>query len=231
MYRGWICSICAPPIPSIVRVSSYPASMNLCHVGHGLLLHTSISDPNSRKSRATFSFRNMLLRGPCAQMEAILMFAGTCQIEHERKGFVSVIRPRDALLNAAKILAPSLLPKGFEFRFREEGRGSGGDFAWRDYVRGDRQLELHFRWSLGLVRYHIGNQSASHGSYMSELGVWEQCKYPGFSEDPMTAFQGLAHDLSLAEDFLGGPAIFLRRAAAKESPNPASKDADQFPAH
>jgi hypothetical protein len=52
---------------------------------------------------------------------------------------------------------------------------------------------------------------------MNELGVWEQCRYPGFSDDPMAAFEDLAHDLAFAEDFLSGGAEVLRKAAGKET--------------
>ena len=109
-----------------------------------------------------------------------------------------MVDPKEALLDGAKILDPVLLPKGFQFQFRKEGKGSGGNFAWGEFVRKDRRLELHFRQSLGLVRYHVGDQSASHESYMQELGAWDQCRYPGFSEVPAAAFHDLAHDLGVA---------------------------------
>jgi hypothetical protein len=130
---------------------------------------------------------------------------------------IPVLSPKDALLDGAKILDLVLLPKGFRFQFRDEGRGSGGNFAWGEFFRKDRGLELHFRQSLGLVRYHIGDQSASHESYMRELGVWDQRRYPGVSEDPAAAFRDLAHDLGLADDFLSGSASILRTAAAREA--------------
>jgi hypothetical protein len=135
-----------------------------------------------------------------------------------------VFRPQDALLNGAKLLDPVLLPKGFNFHFREAGRGSGGNFAWGEFVRQDRRLELHFRKNLGLVRYHVSNLSASHEPYMRELGVWPQCRYPGFSEDPAAAFHDLAHDLGLADDFLSGSAAVLRKAAVREASDTAEKD-------
>lgn len=130
---------------------------------------------------------------------------------------ISVLDPKEALLDGAKILDPVLLPKGFQFQFRKEGKGSGGNFALGEFVREDRRLELHFRQSLGLVRYQVGSQSASHESYMRELGVRDQCRYPGFSEDPAAAFHDLAHDLGLADDFLSGSAAVLRKAAATEA--------------
>ena len=132
--------------------------------------------------------------------------------------------PKEALLDGAKILDAVLLPKGFRFQFRKEGKGSGGNFACGEFVREDRRLELHFRQSLGLVRYHVGDQSAFHESYMRELGGWDQCRYPGFSEDPAAAFQDLAHDLGLADDFLSGSAAVLRTAAATEASGTAEQN-------
>ncbi len=125
--------------------------------------------------------------------------------------------PRDHLLNGIIVLESVLVPKAFTFRLRGEGKGSGGNFAWGEFVRDDRRLALHFRWNLGLVRYHIGDHSASHESYMRELGVWSRCEYPGFSDDATAAFVGLAHDLLWADDFLVGTGSILRQAAAKEA--------------
>ena len=58
---------------------------------------------------------------------------------------------------------------------------------------------------------------------MRELGVREQCHYPGFSEDPKEAFLGLAHDLAFADDFLTGNGALLRQAAKKESSDNAAQ--------
>jgi len=135
-----------------------------------------------------------------------------------------VLSPKEVLLDGAKILDAVLLPKGFRFQSRKEGKGSGGNFACGEFVREDRRLELHFRQSLGLVRYHVGDQSAFHESYMRELGGWDQCRYPGFSEDPAAAFHDLAHDLGLADDFLSGSAAVLRTAAATEASDNAAQN-------
>ncbi len=125
--------------------------------------------------------------------------------------------PKDALLTGVHILDPVFSPNGFHFEFREEGKGSGGTFAWGEFVRDDRRLELHFRYSLGLIPYHVAQQHASHESYMHELGVRDQCQYPGFSDDAISPFRGLVHDLGFAEDFLSGSATVLRRAAKKQA--------------
>jgi hypothetical protein len=75
-----------------------------------------------------------------------------------------------------------------------------------------------------MVRYHIDDQSASHESYMRELNVWNQCRYPGFSGDAADGFRELAHDLAFANDFLCGDAAVLRNAAAKEALKTAKQD-------
>ena len=123
----------------------------------------------------------------------------------------------DVLRKGAQFVQAVLAPHGFNFEIRGTGSSSGGTFAWGEFVRGNRGLELHFRYSLGIVRYHIADQSASHETYMRELGAWADCRYPGFSEDPMDAFRNLAHDLTVAEDFLFGTGEVLRIASEKES--------------
>lgn len=134
-------------------------------------------------------------------------------------------RPKDALLAGIRELERVLRPRRFRFRFRRAGRGSGGDFAWGEFVHRNRRLELHFRQGLGLVCYHLGEQSVSHEAYMRELGVWDQCLYPGFSADPMRAFNDLAHDLCFADDFLVGSATILQQAATKEAAATAARTA------
>ncbi len=88
----------------------------------------------------------------------------------------------------------------------ESGDGSGGRFARTDYVRGDRRLELHFRYSLGLVTYYLGAVAISHEAYMrTVLGPRGNNQYPGFSEDPLDGFRHLRHDLQrYCDDFLSG---------------------------
>lgn len=51
---------------------------------------------------------------------------------------------------------------------------------------------------------------------MRELGVKQQCRYPAFSQDPLAAFDDLAHDLQFASDFTGGTGEILIRAAQHE---------------
>jgi hypothetical protein len=139
---------------------------------------------------------------------------------------MSVASPKSALLHGSEILEEVLAPKDFHFQFRGEGKSSGGTYAWGEFVRGDRRLELHVRFNLGLVRYHVGTESASHDYYMRELGVRERCHYPGFSEEPKDAFLGLAHDLAFADDFLTGTGDLLRQAAMRESSDDATRNAD-----
>ncbi len=134
-----------------------------------------------------------------------------------RLGTEVVTSPKEALLAGAEILERILVPNGFEFCYRGLENGSGGKSACGEFVRQDRRLELHFRFSLGLIRYHVRKWSASHESYMRELGVWTKCRYPGYSENAIDAFRELAHDLKYAEDFLTGRASSLKQAAAMEA--------------
>ena len=121
------------------------------------------------------------------------------------------------LVRRVAILDDVLVPHGFRFHFRDEGTGSGGPFAWGEYVRGERRLEIHFRYSLGLVTYQLGARSLAHAAYITALGAAERARYPAASEDPLDAFRDLAHDLSdvIAPDFLEGSGDILRREAAR----------------
>jgi hypothetical protein len=108
-------------------------------------------------------------------------------------------------------LTPVLGPAGFEFIQTEDGASSGGPFASGEFLRGDRRLELHVRSSLGLVRYHFGDESMSHEDLVRGVRALEHIlaegQYPGFSTDPMAGFRHLRHDL----ERFGG--IFLRGGA------------------
>jgi hypothetical protein len=125
--------------------------------------------------------------------------------------------PRDMLTKGALLLERALKPHRYSFLFREDGQGSGGHFATGDFIRGDRRLELHFRQSLGLVAYHVGDACVSHAGYMEELGVRERSAYPGFSDEPLDGFRHLADDIErFGEDFLMGDGAIVIRAAARE---------------
>ena len=114
--------------------------------------------------------------------------------------------PEDTLLLGAELIKPVFSKHDFEFGYSRKGKGSGGEFASAEFRRGDRRFEFHFRYSLGLVRYHIGAKSISHQEYMcSVLGKPHLSNYPGFSKDPLDAFKDLRLDLeSYCGEFLGG---------------------------
>ena len=104
--------------------------------------------------------------------------------------------PGEILRQGCEILDPLMRAHGVAFGKTCSGRGSGGPFARGSYLNGDRELELHFRFSLGLVTYHFRDIQIGHESLMRLVA--ENCrvsKYPGFSEDPLDAFRGLAYDL------------------------------------
>jgi hypothetical protein len=108
---------------------------------------------------------------------------------------------------------------GFSFLEGPAGRGSGGPFASAAYVQSDRKLEFSFRFLLGLVTYQFGEARIDHESYMrAVLGENRGNRYPGFSDEPLAAFQDLAFDLrNFAKAFLkGDSAQFARYAIEAE---------------
>lgn len=104
--------------------------------------------------------------------------------------------PKEALLQGADMLRPLFSEHGFAFELLGEGRGSGGEFAYAEFSKGERRIEFHFRYSLGMVTYHLGPDSISHEQYMfSVLEEPTRSHYPGFSNDPLEAFRDLSSDL------------------------------------
>ena len=119
----------------------------------------------------------------------------------------------DMFQSGIKRLDPVMKAHGFTWEALSAGNGSGGPFTSGRYVKGDRWLELHFRYSLGLVTYGIGDLSIEHEEYMRHSAPRGAAHYPGFSDDPLDGFDHLAHDLSMyATDFLSGPGDELRSA-------------------
>ena len=107
---------------------------------------------------------------------------------------VSVQDHVSAMADGAAILARELSPAGFTFQLIGRGGSSGGNFAVGRFTRGDQYLELHFRYSLGLVMYGWGDSRLSHADYLAGLG--EAGAYPGYGTDPLDGFRHLAQDLA-----------------------------------
>ena len=59
--------------------------------------------------------------------------------------------PTAIMKSGAAILSPLLTSYRLHFRIVSEGRGSGGWSCEAEFFDGVRVLELHFRFSLGLV--------------------------------------------------------------------------------
>jgi hypothetical protein len=112
----------------------------------------------------------------------------------------------EILTAGVAILGHLMRSHGFEYTSTSAGVGSGGSYAAGEFRRANRSLELHFRYSLGLVTYHLGSAALSHEDYMwSVLGKKWASHYPGFSGDPLDGFRHLLLDLEQrASDFLGG---------------------------
>ena len=121
-----------------------------------------------------------------------------------------------------ELLDEILCEYGFTRMELSQGRGSGGVSASCRYEKDKRALELHFRYSLGLVRYHHRNKSVSHQDYMRELvPKGERSRYPGYSDNPLDAFRDLAHDLKhfTTDDFLAGDCSRLAAVARRVKQN------------
>ncbi len=104
--------------------------------------------------------------------------------------------PIEVLREGCTILDPVMNQHGFFFVDGPAGSSSGGPFASGSYVNADRRLEIHYRFSLGLVTYHFGDVCIDHESCMRVvLGSKGGNKYPGFSRDPLDAFRDLAYDV------------------------------------
>ena len=114
--------------------------------------------------------------------------------------------PEEILLQGSGLLLPLFSAHGFVFMQLANGSSSGGRFASAEFRRGDRWFEFHFRYSLGMVTYHLGSESISHQEYMcSVLGKPNLSRYPGFSDEPLAAFRDLRTDLEeYCGDFLEG---------------------------
>lgn len=122
--------------------------------------------------------------------------------------------PEEILLQGSELLLPVFSAHGFVFEQLATGESSGGRFASAEFRRIDRRFELHLRYSLGMVTYHLGTESISHQGYMcSVLGKPNLSRYPGFSDEPLQAFRDLRDDLQVyCMDFLEGTnETFLRR--------------------
>jgi hypothetical protein len=107
--------------------------------------------------------------------------------------------PREVLDRGVVELAKVLAPAGFTFVAVDEDDGSGGASATGEFRRGERRLELHVRRSLGLFRYHFGEQALSHEDLVRGVraleGISAEAEYPGFSDDPAAGFRHLRADL------------------------------------
>ncbi len=114
--------------------------------------------------------------------------------------------PVETLVLGVRLLEPLFVKYGFAYRVLHAGSSSGGGFASGEFRKGNRRLEFHFRYSLGMVTYHLCSRSMSHQEYMrSILGRANASHYPEFSSDPLDAFRHLCLDLEVhCAEFLEG---------------------------
>jgi hypothetical protein len=115
-------------------------------------------------------------------------------------------KAEEILERGSELLETLLAPHGFAFRVIGAGNSSGGDFAYGEFRKHNRSLELHLRHTLGKVSYHLTDHEMSHENYMrSVLGRHHSSHYPGFSDDPFDGFRHLRLDLEKhGSEFLAG---------------------------
>jgi hypothetical protein len=133
----------------------------------------------------------------------------------------------EMLQQGSALLSPLLSAHGFTFHVLGSGGSSGGQFAYGEFRRDDRRLEIHFRHSLGMIRYHLAGRSLSHQDYMrTVIGKPNSSHYPGFSSDPLDAFRHLLLDLEEhGSGFLAGSDACLYQTIdqAETQPSGTSK--------
>ena len=127
--------------------------------------------------------------------------------------------PSQELQEGARILRDVLASYGFSYVATEAGRGSGGQFATGEFIRGDYILSFSVRHGLGIVEYSVGGRSISHEDYLRYSGVWEVRSYPGYGGSIRDDFEGLAKDLAshLASFVRGERDTFLSVVALREA--------------
>jgi hypothetical protein len=124
------------------------------------------------------------------------------------------VAPEEHLIKGSKILSTYLEPLGFKFLLVTKGQGSGGRFAHGQFVCEDRIIDLHFRYSLGLVSYQADNLILGHEDLIDLLDKKGQNQYPNFSDDPIDAFNCMKWDLKyLLPDFTENNAVIFRQRA------------------
>ena len=129
--------------------------------------------------------------------------------------------PIETLRAGVEVLRPVLEPHGFIFHEGAAGASSGGAFASGTFERGERKIEISFRYSLGLVRYRIGASVIDHENFLRLSGQWSSHKYPDFGGTPINSFTALASDLSaFFADFLSGPGEHFKAVVAEYAANP-----------
>lgn len=120
---------------------------------------------------------------------------------------VSMISNAEEILQkGSEILGPLFATHGFSFQIIGKGNSSGGSFSYGAFRKSERWLEFHFRYSLGMLSYHLADCSMTHQNFMrSVIGKPNLSHYPGFSKVPLDGFRQLLLDLQeYGADFLSG---------------------------
>lgn len=129
--------------------------------------------------------------------------------------------PEEQLRAGAAILCDLLEPAGFTFEVSMVGNPSGGRLAIGEFVRGSHRQELHYRFGLGIVIYHIGDCSLSHADLMRSQGLSKQAEFPTVLDKSLKCFYAVLSDLrKFGGPFLGADASQFAILAERYAKNP-----------
>ena len=117
-----------------------------------------------------------------------------------------MMEPDAFLEEGARILAPKLVPLGYEFEIIQQPiQGSGGFFAIGAFSRPDRRIRFWARFENLRVDYTAGDFEFDHHTHMRALGREREAQFPGIhDEKEFGGFRRLLHDLEYCDEFLTG---------------------------
>ena len=88
------------------------------------------------------------------------------------------------------------------------------------FSKGTRSVELHHLYSLGPVRYRMGDYVIEHSPYLEALALAAQAHYPTYEDNSYAGYPALLHDLQqlLSAFFQGSEEEFIDIVSRAQKP-------------
>ena len=120
------------------------------------------------------------------------------------------------------IVIPFFESRGFSRTIAKPFEDKDGWLLSATFSRGQRSVELHHQYSLGPVRYRIGDLSIEHLAYLEALGLASKAHYPTYEDDSHAGYPAILHDLEklLSPFFEGSEQDFIEIASRPRAPRP-----------